>query len=1075
MDVEWLGTSTERHEFVGTPVLKGSDGDTEPLATVDRCVRSISRRYGSRSFQLPMDGATLTGALGESQMRRRHYVVAVTAALTAMPAAAAPKKIHLNPGRLTTALSQLGAQAGINLLFSPADVGDRQTSGLDGNIPPDSALDRLLLGSGLAFRRTADGAFVIYRVPDASVAQQALPDIVVVGRRTQNADIRRTTNDIQPYRVATAREIGGSSTDNADQFLRNRLPANAELRTPSQNPADEFGSTRSEIDLHGLGPEQTLVLVDGLRMPSIPSLTTDLLQPDINGLPLGSIERIETLSTSASGIYGPGATGGVVNVVLKRDYRGAALTVDTSLSEHGGGDRRRVEARLGFTPDHGTTDVMVDVGYQTIDTLREGQRSLTERTNAVASLNAPTAYLFNFPTADAVTVFSQAGNLSLKPAFGSGTLGAGNTYLALTTPRTPATVSSELVANAGTIPTTLSPDANGEDRPLLSGSSALSILGSVRHHFSPAIEGFVDFIGLENRGSALGQTAGSSGFVSGSAPTNPFAQGVQITFPLPGFETALVTRTKTARVTIGMIASLPKGWKADGSYSFGGVRNEIDQSGTTLSYTASQSLSTGRPGTDGKPSLNPFGDWQTFVTNLAAYRTSLTGHFLLKNDFSDANLRLAGPILRLPGGELTLTTLVERRRESEPVSTVTGSTEFAPDGYAYQTPNVSEQVTSGYAELRAPIGSPEAKFPGLRSLELQLAIRYDRMRLDAPSFSDLTTGDAERASAHYGTTNYTVGVRAFPLKLLMVRASVATGSLPPTPSQIGGYRTSILVQDAQRGNSFNRVAYQDGGSLQLQPESARSFSIGAVFNPNGRTGPRLSIDYVLLEKRREIVALGLTSDQLISNEAAFPDRVVRATLTDADRALGYTAGALTLIDATSINGGHSRVQTVDIDLSWAIAFHKLGTARFYGAATWEPEFSQQIALDGPWIRRDDHSDGPLDWKGNAGIDWSLNRLSVGLNGQYYSSYYVSASYGTPSYILALQGADRVPAQVYLDLDMSYRIDVGRSEGRPREMIFRAGVTNFLNHAPPALYGGPGYSFYGDPRMRRFSFSVASAF
>ena len=52
-------------------------------------------------------------------------------------------------------------------------------------------------------------------------------------------------------------------------------------------------------------PNQTLILIDGRRVAEMNYLGSNA-QPDINGIPLAAVERIEVLPTSASGIYGGG-------------------------------------------------------------------------------------------------------------------------------------------------------------------------------------------------------------------------------------------------------------------------------------------------------------------------------------------------------------------------------------------------------------------------------------------------------------------------------------------------------------------------------------------------------------------------------------------------------------------------------------------------------------------------------------------------------------------------------------------------------------------------------------------------
>jgi iron complex outermembrane receptor protein len=62
----------------------------------------------------------------------------------------------------------------------------------------------------------------------------------------------------------------------------------------------------------------------------------------LSGIPISSIERIEVLTDGASAIYGADALAGVINIILKRNYRGSQLTAtygntfvsDTGYREH---------------------------------------------------------------------------------------------------------------------------------------------------------------------------------------------------------------------------------------------------------------------------------------------------------------------------------------------------------------------------------------------------------------------------------------------------------------------------------------------------------------------------------------------------------------------------------------------------------------------------------------------------------------------------------------------------------------------------------------------------------------------
>ena len=107
-----------------------------------------------------------------------------------------------------------------------------------------------------------------------------------------------------------------------------------------------------------MGSSQTLVLIDGRRLPSLPSIDNAFLQSDISGVPLSAIDRIEVLTATSGGVYGAGAVAGAVNIVLKRDYRGADLAVTYGDTSRFDAATKRVDGRIGFTPDGGRTDVM---------------------------------------------------------------------------------------------------------------------------------------------------------------------------------------------------------------------------------------------------------------------------------------------------------------------------------------------------------------------------------------------------------------------------------------------------------------------------------------------------------------------------------------------------------------------------------------------------------------------------------------------------------------------------------------------------------------------------------------------
>lgn len=216
--------------------------------------------------------------------------------------AAPPGLVDLHAGALRDALAELARENRADILYSADLIQGRRTPAVKGRLTTEQAIALLLNGSGVGYRITSDGVFVLSARPGREIADPgdgAISEVLVVGRRTQNADIRRTENDIQPYRVVGPRDLAVAAQDNVDQLLRERLPANGRVVSPSQQ-VNNTGAPNSAIDLRGVGLQRTLVLIDGRRLPSLPTRMTGLEQSDVNAIPLGAIARRSGSSATCS-------------------------------------------------------------------------------------------------------------------------------------------------------------------------------------------------------------------------------------------------------------------------------------------------------------------------------------------------------------------------------------------------------------------------------------------------------------------------------------------------------------------------------------------------------------------------------------------------------------------------------------------------------------------------------------------------------------------------------------------------------------------------------------------------------
>lgn len=191
-------------------------------------------------------------------------------------------------------------------------------------------------------------ASVLLALSPAAFAQSSdqvstLDKVEVTGSRIKRADIEGAA----PVTVIDRATIDASGRVSVADLLRDATFGSfGNWRPQSGNSAQAV----SNINLRGLGADRTLVLVDGRRAPYAPSTGTSA---DLNTIPLAAVERIEVLSDGASALYGSDAIGGVVNIILRKDYEGAEIRYGKGLTEVKGGDTEEASVLFGTNSDRG--------------------------------------------------------------------------------------------------------------------------------------------------------------------------------------------------------------------------------------------------------------------------------------------------------------------------------------------------------------------------------------------------------------------------------------------------------------------------------------------------------------------------------------------------------------------------------------------------------------------------------------------------------------------------------------------------------------------------------------------------
>jgi outer membrane receptor protein involved in Fe transport len=164
--------------------------------------------------------------------------------------------------------------------------------------------------------------------------QPALQEVVVTGSRIP---VPANVSATSPTAVVTTQEIhlqGHTDiTDVLNALPQNIIGTNGDFGNTS-NPLTSTGGF-STVDLRGLGPQRTLVLVNGRRLGAgDPSTSNQNVAPDIDQIPAPLVERIDVVTGGASATYGSDAIAGVVNFILKKDFQGIQIDGQYGLSQH---------------------------------------------------------------------------------------------------------------------------------------------------------------------------------------------------------------------------------------------------------------------------------------------------------------------------------------------------------------------------------------------------------------------------------------------------------------------------------------------------------------------------------------------------------------------------------------------------------------------------------------------------------------------------------------------------------------------------------------------------------------------
>ena len=219
----------------------------------------------------------------------------------------------------------------------------------------------------------------------AASGEATAEELIVTGTR-----IKRTSQfaPAAPIQVVDRKQLEYSGAQNLGDVVQYLAAAGGS----DFNGRSQGGWGVSQVNLRGLGPQATLVLINGRRVVSsaiVPSNSAGNIV-DVAQIPLSAIERVEVMRAGGSAIYGADAVAGVVNIITRKDYAGLRVDGGVVTTEELDHSQWSAGATLGANSEKARANLSIGV-------LRQGQLLNDERDwtkgHAVAQIGNPATFI----------------------------------------------------------------------------------------------------------------------------------------------------------------------------------------------------------------------------------------------------------------------------------------------------------------------------------------------------------------------------------------------------------------------------------------------------------------------------------------------------------------------------------------------------------------------------------------------------------------------------------------------------------------------------------------------------------
>jgi iron complex outermembrane receptor protein len=886
----------------------------------------------------------------------------------------------------------------------------------------------------------------------ANAQQQQVEKIEITGSSIKRIDAESAL----PVTVIKREDIEKLGATSAAEIIERISVNSGQGYSLSGAIGDSARPGFSGASLRGLGSTNTLVLLNGRRL-AVNGF--DGGGVNLGAIPSAALERIEILRDGASAIYGTDAVAGVINFITRRDYTGGLLDLAYYSPEAKGGASRQATATFGFG-DLGKDNfnVLGVLDFRTRGNIRAADRSY-----------ARTAYLTGVDI-EGGTINNTSGNAFPANVFIPG-VGLRNPTANLYTNGN----GCAPPASFGLTPTmsqcrydyasVIDIWPSAENTSLFArGTFRLNANHQLFAEYSYAQQEYIFRIS-PTPVSAATTFAGDPVLIYPDSKYYPTAW-LQQYFPsvagqpLSLFYRSIATGPRTSQADITEDRFLIGANGVVGGWDYSAGFNTA-KSLAIESYPSGQMSEKRTIAAFASGLVNPFGpqDAQGQALLDAAQVIGEVRRAKATRDTLDA--KISRELFNLPAGPLAVAIGGEHRREkySDRPAEVLNSGDIIGGGGNQLPVSGDRKVTALFSELSIPLH---------KTLEAQLALRHDR-------YSDFGN-----------TTNPKVGLRFQPMQQVLIRGSFNTGFRAPTLPELYQAQTQTNTgsavndpfYDATVGcdNIFDaqycdaQLTVRQGGNPALKPEKSRSFTVGALFEPNRDLS--IGVDYFQI-KQRDLIGIPSADgilDDFINN---FNASTLTSTSEDADKVFTKLVNGKPVIDyilATYNNFGEQVTEGVDISLKAKLPRTNIGNLRFELESTILLKQKQKAPgatsfgenAVGTYL----NSFGPLPrLKYVASLDWDRGPWGAGLQYAWQQGY-------TDQFLGADDNPRKVKPYGLVNLSANYT--------GVKNLKLTAGVLNLLDTDPP--FSNQGNTFqvgfdpsYSDVRGRTFYLKASYKF